>query len=221
MKTDDLEINWLGHSGFQIKKNKIIYIDPYNIQGEKEKADIILITHSHQDHCSFSDLKKIVKEGTIIVMTADCQSKVTRFDVSIRMEVIEPNQEMKIGEIKISATPAYNIDKQFHPKEEQWVGYLLKIGETTIYHAGDTDLINEMQKFTGYNQPNKKFIALLPIGGRFTMTAEEAAEAAKLIKPYLAIPMHWGSIIGSIEDANEFLELCKENGISAQILERV
>ena len=220
MKVNDLEIYWLGHSGFQIKRTKTIYIDPYNIQGEKEKADIILLTHSHQDHCNYQDLKKIIKEGTTIVMTADCQSKVTRFNVPIKMKIIEPNQEMTLGDLKISTIPAYNINKHFHPKEEQWLGYILKIGDTIIYHAGDTDFISEMQKLTGYNQPNKKFLALLPIGGRFTMGAEEASEAANLIKPHIAIPMHWGSIIGSMEDAKEFKELCEEKGITVEILEK-
>ncbi|PIO01484.1 Zn-dependent hydrolase, partial [Candidatus Pacearchaeota archaeon CG09_land_8_20_14_0_10_30_9] len=115
---------------------------------------------------------------------------------------------------------AYNIDKPFHPKEEGLVGYLIKINEVIIYHAGDTDLIPEMQKLTGYNQQDKKFIALLPVGGRFTMSAEEAFEAAKIIKPTIAIPIHWGSIIGSIKDAEEFKELCKTEGINVEILEK-
>ena len=89
-----------------------------------------------------------------------------------------------------------------------------------IYHAGDTDVIPEMQKLTGYKQQDKEFIALLPIGGRFTMSAEEAAEAAKIIKPTLAIPMHWGSLVGSEDDAKEFVELCEEENIKAVILEK-
>ncbi len=237
MKIDDLELKWLGHSGFLIQnstpsaypdksstkiftKGKIIYIDPYNIKDDSEKADLILITHSHYDHCSVADIKKIIKEGTKILMTADCQSKIARFDVPIKMEIIEPGQESVFGNVKISALPAYNIDKPFHAKEEGWVGYLIKINDVFIYHAGDTDVIPEMQKLTGYKQSDKKFIALLPVGGRFTMSAEEAAEATKLIKPSLAIPMHYGSIVGSEEDANEFIELCKEEGIDAKVLEK-
>ena len=220
MKVNGIELKWLGHSGFLIKNSKVIYIDPYGIKDGSEQADIILITHSHYDHCSLPDLGKIVKEGTRIVAPADCQSKITKFNVSIKIELIEPGQEIGIGDLKIFALPAYNIDKQFHAKDEQWVGYVLKFDGVVIYHSGDTDLIPEMQKLTGYKQQGKEFVALLPVGGRFTMTAEEAAAAAKIIKPTVAIPMHWGSIIGDKKDAEEFCELCKEEGINAEILEK-
>jgi L-ascorbate metabolism protein UlaG (beta-lactamase superfamily) len=215
-----VEIKWLGHAGFLIKNSRTIYIDPYNIREENEKADLILITHSHYDHCSVADIKKIVKENTRILMPADCQSKVARFDVPIKMEIIEPGQELDLGGIKIQAVHSYNVDKPFHPKDENWIGYLIKLNGTTIYHAGDSDIIEEMQKLTGFNQPGKEFIALLPVGGRFTMSAEEAVEAAKKIKPTLAIPMHYGSIIGDLRDAQEFVDLCNEEGIKAVILEK-
>ena len=220
MKLGNIELKWLGHSGFLIKNSKVIYVDPYQIKENSEKADLIFITHSHYDHCSVADMQKIVKEGTKIIMPADCQSKIARFEVPINMEIVEPNQEMELGEIKISTLPAYNVDKHFHPKDESWVGYLIKMNDVLIYHPGDTDMIPEMQKLTGYKQPGKEFIALLPVGGRFTMNAEEAAEAAKLIKPSIAIPMHYGSIIGSKDDAQEFKELCEENGIRVEILEK-
>ncbi|MFA6974248.1 MAG: MBL fold metallo-hydrolase, partial [Parcubacteria group bacterium] len=115
---------------------------------------------------------------------------------------------------------AYNIDKPFHPKSELWLGFLIKINGLLLYHAGDSDVIPEMQKLTGYNHPEKEFIALLPIGGRFTMSAEEAVEAAKIIKPSLAIPMHYGSIVGTEQDAIDFVQMCKEEGINAIILEK-
>ncbi len=217
MKIDGVEIKWLGHSGFLIKNSKIIYIDPYNIKDNSEKADLILITHSHYDHCSVADINKIIKEGTKIVITADCQSKITRFNIPIEMCVIEPGQELIYKGIKIFTLPSYNLDKPFHSKEEFWVGYLIKMNQFLIYHAGDTDVIPEMQKLTGYN---KKIIALLPVGGRFTMTAEEAVEAAKIIKPFIAIPMHYGSIVGNEEDAKEFKELCEEENINVKILEK-
>lgn len=220
MNLGEVEIKWLGHAGFLIRNHKTIYIDPFNIKENSEKADIILITHSHYDHCSVADIKNIIKEGTKIVLTADSQSKITRSEVPIDIQITEPNRELVLGEIKILAVPAYNIDKSFHPKEEGWVGYVIKMNNVLIYHAGDTDLIPEMQKLTGYNQPDKKLVALLPVGGRYTMNAEEAAEAAKLIKPMLAIPMHYGGIIGSKEDAEEFVRLCKEEGIDARILEK-
>ncbi len=219
MRVGNIEIRWLGHSGFLIRNSKVIYIDPYNIQ-ENEKADLILITHSHYDHCSIADMNKIIKEGTKIVIPASCQSKITKFKIPIEIEVVEPEQELVLGEVKINTLLAYNVDKPFHPKDESWVGYLIKMENSFIYHAGDTDVIPEMQKLTGYKQSGKNFIALLPIGGRFTMTAEEAVKAAKIIKPSLVIPMHYGSIVGTKEDAEEFAQLCKEEGINSEILEK-
>jgi len=220
MNIGEVEIRWLGHAGFLIKNHKVIYIDPFNIKENSEKADMILITHSHYDHCSVADMKNIIKEGTKIILTADSQSKITRSEIPIDIQIVEPNQELTFGDIKISTLPAYNIDKPFHPKEEGWVGYIIKMNDLVIYHAGDTDFIPEMQRLTGHKQPDKKFITLLPVGGRFTMTAEEAAEAAKLIKPLLAIPIHYGSIVGNMSDAEEFARLCMENGIGVKILDK-
>jgi L-ascorbate metabolism protein UlaG (beta-lactamase superfamily) len=220
MKIKDIELQWLGHSGFLIKNKKVIYIDPYKIKDGLEPADIILITHSHYDHCSYPDIGKIVKEGTRIVVSADCQSKITKSNVPIKIEIMEPGQELDLGEVKIYAFPAYNVDKHFHPKEEGWMGYVIKTAEVVIYHAGDTDIVPEMQKLTGYKQPGRDFVALLPVGGRFTMSAEEAAEAAKIIQPTIAVPMHWGAVVGGEDDAREFCELCKEAGINAEILEK-
>ena len=128
--------------------------------------------------------------------------------------------ELEIGNIKIYAMQSYNIDKHFHSKEEGWVGYVIKMNGVIIYHSGDTDVIPEMKNLTGYMQKGKEFIALLPVGGRYTMTAEEAASAANVIKPTLAIPMHWGSVVGSEDDAKEFVELCEQEGIKAEILKK-
>ncbi len=220
MEIDGIKISWLGHSSFLIRNSKVIYIDPYNLKDNLEKADIIFITHNHYDHCSIADLQKVVKEGTKIVMPADCQSKITKFSTLVHFEIVEPGMELALNDLKVSVVSAYNINKPFHPKEDQGLGYLIKINGLIIYHAGDTDVIPEMKSLTGHNQPNKKLIALLPVGGRFTMSAEEAAEAAKIIKPYLAIPMHFGSIIGDEKDAQEFKELCEEEGIKVEVLER-
>ena len=230
MKINDIELKWLGNAGFSIEyKNKssenskdslMIYIDPYKIKEGFRKADFIFITHGHYDHCSIEDINKIIKEDTKMIIPAECQSKITRFDFPIKMVIVEPERDFNLNGIKFVTLPAYNVDKSFHPKEAEGVGYLINFEDTIIYHAGDTDVIPEMQKLTGYKQQGKEFIALLPVGGRFTMTAEEAAEAADLIKPTLAIPMHYGSIIGSKEDAKEFKELCEEKNINVKILEK-
>lgn len=220
MKIGEIEIQWLGHASFRIKNSKVIYIDPYKIKEGSEKADLILLTHSHYDHCSSEDLKKIVKEGTRIFATADCQSKIARLKVPLKIQVVEPGEEFNLNCLELSVFPAYNLDKPFHSKEEGWVGYLIKFADCLIYHAGDSDLLPEMQKLTGYGGKSKEFVFLAPVGGKFTMNFEEAAEAAKLIKPTLAIPMHYGTIVGGEEDARDFVELCEEEGIRAKILER-
>jgi len=220
MKINNADIEWLGHSAVKIKIiGKTIYIDPYQINSS-EKADIILITHSHYDHCSQPDMEKIAKDGTIIMCTADCQSKIARISKKIKLEPVEPGMEIAIDALKIKTIEAYNLSKKFHPKNEYWVGYIIQADSTAIYHAGDTDQIKEMEKLTGYSKKGNFFIAFLPVGGTYTMNAEEAAEAASVIKPSLAIPMHYGSVIGSKADAEKFVKLCKEKGIKAQILEK-
>jgi len=221
MKLGNSEIIWLGHSGFKIKLNeKIIYIDPFQIsENEKEKADIILITHSHYDHFSQQDLDKIIRDGTTLICTPDSQSKATRLNAKLNLMLAEPGREFNI-DIKIKTIEAYNEKKQFHPKSEYWVGYLIQSNGLVIYHAGDTDKIKEMEKLTGYAKKDNQFIILLPVGGNFTMNSEEAAEAASLIKPTLAIPMHYGTIVGSRTDAENFVKFCEEKGTKAEILEK-
>lgn len=217
MKIGEVELKWLGHSSFLVKDSKTIYIDPYNIP-ESEKADIILITHDHYDHCSLADISKIVKPKTIILITAECQSKITKLD-NVEMQIVEAGDEIRLGDIKVEVVPAYNIGKEFHQKGD-CVGFVVKMDNVIVYHAGDTDLIPEMEKLTGYGKQGNQFIAILPVGGTYTMTAEEAAKAASIIKPSLAIPMHYGSIVGSKEDTYKFAELCKQEGIDAEVLEK-
>jgi L-ascorbate metabolism protein UlaG (beta-lactamase superfamily) len=222
MNLGKITLKWLGHASFMIKSSddKVIYIDPYSLNStDLEKADLILITHSHPDHCSLDDINKIVKPNTRIVITADCQSKIVRVNVPIKIEIIEPGKEFDFGNIRISAVPAYNIDKPFHPKDEGWVGYVIKVDDVVIYHAGDTDAIPEMQKLTGHKKQGTEFVALIPIGGKYTMNPEEALEAVKMIKPNLVIPMHYGSLIGAKTDAEDFVKLCEEEGINAKIID--
>lgn len=220
-KFNGVELEWLGHSSFRIKyAGKVIYIDPYQINSE-EKADFIFITHSHYDHCSIADITNISKDGTTIICPPDCQSSITKVQKKINMQLIEPEDKIRISGIKIDAIPSYNNTKPFHPKSEGWVGYILSIENISIYHAGDTDLIKEMEKLTGYAKQGNKFIALLPIGGKVTMNIDEAIEAAKRINADIVIPMHYGSISGSKEDGKKFVELCKSNGINAEVLERI
>lgn len=223
MQIKDINLQFLGHSGFHItcKDGKIIAIDPYNISGNIEKADLILITHSHYDHCSIKDIEKLTKEGTTIVVTADAQSKINKIQ-NIEMQIIEPGDELDLKNIKIEAIPAYNVDKEFHPKREGWLGYLIKLDEVIIYHAGDSDKIPEMQNLTGYGKRGNEFITLLPVSGKYVMDADEASEVASMISPGLAIPMHYGAgVAGELEDAERFITLCKKLGVRAEILEKI
>jgi L-ascorbate metabolism protein UlaG (beta-lactamase superfamily) len=219
MKIGNIEVLWTGHAGFIVKNDKVIYIDPYQLSKNEPKADIILITHSHHDHCSIADIQKIIKGDTAIVVPPDAQSKITKLE-NADMQVMIPGDSIEVRGVKIQAVPAYNKTKQFHPKNEEWNGYVLRLGKVIIYHAGDTDFIPEMQKLSGFGKHGNEFIACLPVGGNFTMDADEAAQAASAIKPTIAIPMHYGSIAGTRADAERFVQLCSDKGIDAKILEK-
>jgi len=190
------KIYWLGHDGFRIETAKIIYIDPYQISGGPA-ADIILISHEHFDHCSPEDVEKIQKQDTVIVTEKD-SSKKLKGDI----RVVKPGDRVEIGDIKIEAVPAYNTDKDFHPKKNQWLGFILEVEGIRIYHAGDTDHIPEMKNFN-------VDIALLPVSGTYVMTADQAVEAALDINPKIAIPMHYGAIVGDRSDAERFRDALK------------
>lgn len=198
---DNANLYWLSHAGFKIKTgNKIIYIDPYEIN-DTETADIVLITHAHYDHCSIRDLQKIVKNNTTVLAPADCTSKFAG-NISGKMQLVSPNKKFSVQGLDIETVPSYNINKKFHPKENNWVGYIINVSGTRIYHAGDTDLIPEMSLI-------KADVALLPIGGTYTMNLKEAANACEKINPKIAIPMHYGKIVGTSNDAVEFKKSAK------------
>ena len=223
MNIDGLNIDFLGHSGFLIeeKGGKRIAIDPYILSSNVGKADIILITHSHYDHCSIKDIAQIAQPGTRIVIPPDAQSKITRIE-EVDMQILEMGDEITLGEIKIEGFPAYNIGKNFHPKNEGWLGYVIKLEKSVIYHSGDSDHIPEMQKLTGYGKHGGNFIVLLPVSGTYVMTAEEAAEVAVMLKPTCAIPMHYGAgVAGTREDAERFVQLFLASDVRAEILEKI
>jgi L-ascorbate metabolism protein UlaG (beta-lactamase superfamily) len=221
MEVSGVRIDYTGHSGFVLTSEEgvRIAIDPYNLSDDIERVDFVLITHSHYDHCSIKD----IKPGATIVVTADAQSKITRIE-KVNMQIIEKGDELSFNEdkIKIEATAAYNIDKEFHPKSEGWIGYLIKIDNVIIYHSGDSDKIPEIEKLSGYGKHGNQFVALLPVSGEFCMTSEEAAEVAKMLHVDLAIPMHYGAgVAGTLDDAKKFVSLCKEDGIASEILDKI
>ncbi|MFH1590919.1 MAG: MBL fold metallo-hydrolase [archaeon] len=190
------KVMWLGHDGFVITGEKRIYIDPYNIPEGMDPADIILITHEHYDHCSIKDIMSIADSHTDILVTPDCQSKLSDFPGNVTL--VEPNKDYNPQGIKVRSVRAYNTDKRFHPKDNDWVGYIIEMDGRRIYHAGDTDLIPEMDHIHNID------IALLPVSGTFVMNPVEAAKAASMIKPRLAVPMHWGEVVGNVSDAEAF-----------------
>lgn len=222
MEIKDVKIDFLGHAGFLINgAGKRIVIDPYGISDNLEKVDYILITHSHYDHCSIKDITKLAKLGTVLIIPPDAQSKITRIE-GVQMQIVEVGDELTFGNFKIEALPAYNIEKNFHPKSEGWLGYVVKFANIIIYHAGDTDKIPEMQKLTGYGKQGNEFISLLPVSGTYVMTSDEAAEAASLLNPTIAIPMHYGAgVVGTLEDAQRFVKICGDLGVHAQILDKI
>jgi L-ascorbate metabolism protein UlaG (beta-lactamase superfamily) len=199
----DTKITWLGHDGFKIEEDsKTLVVDPFKLSHDA-KADYVLVSHEHYDHCSAEDLKRVVKPDTVVVAPPACKEEVAKAKPK-EMRAIKPGETVKLGEFEVRAVPAYNVNKfrepgkPFHPKSDGKVGYVVKTrGGTTIYPAGDTDSIPEMEDL-------KPDIALLPVSGTYVMTSDEAVEAASRIKPKVAIPMHFGTIVGSKADADNF-----------------
>lgn len=194
-------IEVLYHSSIKIKKGITIYIDPYGIEKNLKDADFIFITHEHYDHFSIEDMKKVIKEDTVIVSVPNVinESKILQKSDDKRIAV-KPNETYEFKNIKFETTVAYNKAKLFHQKEKEWVGYIITIGGTRIYIAGDTDNLEELESI-------KCDVALVPIGGMYTMNYEEAANLINSIKPKYAIPTHYGAIVGEKADAIEFKKL--------------
>ena len=184
-------VKWLGHASFKVTGEKIIYFDPYEITGGPQ-ADLICISHEHFDHCSPEDVARIQGPDTVIVTEKDSARKLTG-DV----RVLKPGQTLTLDEITVQAVPSYNTDKAFHPKANNWLGFIVEVEGVRVYHAGDSDFIPEMKGFD-------VDIAFLPVSGTYVMTAEQAVEAALAINPKLAIPMHYGAIVGNEQDALSF-----------------
>jgi L-ascorbate metabolism protein UlaG (beta-lactamase superfamily) len=209
-----VKITWLGHDGFRIQEgSESLVVDPFKLDHEA-RADYLLISHEHYDHCNADDIRKVLKPNTTVVAIPACKQELEKAGVQ-NLHTIKPGESLKIGEYEVRAVPAYNTNKfkepgrPFHPKSDGKVGYVIKTKSgTTIYHTGDTDLIPEMDNL-------KPDIALLPVSGTYVMTAEEALQAADRIKPKLVIPMHWGTIVGSKNDA----EYVKKNAkVQVEIL---
>ena len=191
----------LYHSSIRISKNKAIYIDPFKIDKDYNDADIVFITHDHFDHYSEEDIDKVINENTTIIIPKELLTKILRKGINKNAVItVESNKEYMVQGIKFETIPAYNTNKTFHPKENDWVGYIIIINGIRYYIAGDTDITEE-------NKQVKCDVAFVPVGGTYTMDFKEAASLINEIKPKIAIPIHYGSVVGTEQDAIDFIKL--------------
>ena len=206
-----MTIEWLGHAAFRIKTHsgRVIYLDPYQIKDGEEKADIIVSSHSHPDHFSGSDIKKLMGEDTVVLGPESISSSLKKFDG----QPIRLGDSFDYKDLSIKLIPSYNIKKANHPKANGWAGTIVSSGGKSVYHAGDTERIPEMKELAEKNIT----VALIPCGGTYTMDFDEATDSAVDIQPEIAVPMHnWG------KDLNEFKDLLnkKDSNIRIEILEK-
>ncbi len=207
-------IFWIGHASFYIKTNAgNVFIDPFKVNDTfSEKADLVLVTHDHFDHHSASDIGKVRKPDTKFIAANNCLKGERNL-----IAVAKPGSSIDFKGVKVTAVPAYNLRDErlkFHPKSENWVGYIIETGGRRIYHAGDTDLIPEMGSLENID------VALLPCGGTYTMSLDEAAKAADRIKPRTVVPMHYKMLLGK-EKSEELESNAKSLIGNARIMKEV
>lgn len=204
-------LHWLGHSSFRWDGSKTIYFDPWKLSKDAKKSDIICVSHEHFDHMSKPDIALINTKETVIVTCQACAKEIKASEVGAREVIaITPGDLLDLPGVKIRAVASYNTDKEFHRKPEKKLGFVVTMDGLSVYHAGDTDRIPEMDGL-------KPGVALLPVSGTYVMTAEEAVDAALAIGPKIAVPMHYGDIVGSASDAKRF-EAALRGKIEVQIL---
>ncbi|NHI95000.1 MAG: MBL fold metallo-hydrolase [Candidatus Lokiarchaeota archaeon] len=197
------KITWITHACFKIKSDsgKIIYIDPYKM-GDDEPADIILASHDHYDHADKKSIKNVITNKSVLICPKTCTSGLSKFNAM----GMGPGDSKEINGIKIQSIRSYTPNKNFHPKKNDWLGYIIEVDGKRIYHAGDTDIIPEMNEISNID------VALLPVGDTYTMGFEDAAEACAIINPKICVPMHdWD------KDLNEFERLVKEKAPNVKV----
>lgn len=207
MNVKNIEINT--QSSIRIKLNKVIYFDPFKIEEFKNDADIIFITHNHYDHMDLESIEKVKNDNTIVVAPLSMEEVIRNIKFKDYI-FLSPNDEINIENIHIKAVPAYNLEKPFHPRTNNWLGYIITYNNISYYIAGDTDKTKEVESV-------KCDIALIPIGGHFTMNVDEATELINIIKPKLVIPTHYGTIIGDPSDG----ETLKANLQGIEVIEKL
>jgi L-ascorbate metabolism protein UlaG (beta-lactamase superfamily) len=193
-------VTWFKQSGFRIQDGEtVIYIDPYQLTNAAHDADLILVSHSHSDHCDSASVTKIVKDGS--VLATEPESEAALRSVISNIVIFAPGETITAAGIAVEGVRSYNLTKTNHPKSKNYLGFILTLHDgRRIYHAGDTDKIPEMDNI-------RCDVALLPCGGTFSMDASQAAEAAQVIQPKIVVPMHYGSAVGSVKDAQKLQNL--------------
>ena len=209
MNISNIEINT--QSSIKLTLDKIIYFDPYKIEDNKHDADIIFITHNHYDHMDNESIEKVKSENTIIVAPKSMEEIIKNIEFRDYI-FLNPGDDINIDNINVKAIPAYNIEKTFHPRENNWLGYIVTYNNISYYVAGDTDKTEDNEKI-------KCDIALIPIGGHFTMDVFEASELIRIINPSIVIPIHYGSIIGDILDGKKLADILSDTNI--EVIEKL
>lgn len=202
MDTSFISINTHSSIRLETKRGTVIYVDPYGFETEPHDADMILITHTHFDHFSPDDIARVRMPRTVFVLPATAM--LTFIDAGFIGEeaafLVPYEHAMPLPGIEIETVPAYNLNKRFHPEDEAWMGYVVEIDDLRVYIAGDTDDLPE-------NHDIACDVALVPVGGTYTMDAREAAAFVNALKPAVAIPEHYGTVAGSADDGKAFAEL--------------
>lgn len=207
----EITLRRFSHAAFKISGGgKVVYIDPFRITQALHDGDIIICTHDHYDHCSPEDIRRVAKPGAVVIASVNCEKKVK--GLGFEYKLLRPGDAVTVHGIEVRAFPAYNVGKHFHTRDYQGIGVLVKHKGVTVYHAGDTDLIPEMEQLRGQVD-----IALLPVSGVYVMDAAEAAKAALVIQPKVAVPMHYGEIVGSERDAEAFRRML-EGRVRVEVL---
>ena len=193
-----MKIKVFNQAAIKIESTKNIYFDPYQIKEEFHDADYIFITHDHYDHYDEESIKNIMKSETMIVVPECLKERVSKLTTNYFL--VSPNEKYNLADLSFETTFSYNIDKPFHPKEKGYVGYKIKLEDKHLYIMGDTDYLEENLHMTCD-------ICFIPIGGTYTMDVQEAAAYINELKPELAIPIHYGSIVGDLSLSKQFIEL--------------
>ena len=191
-------ITWFDHASFMLQGERRVYIDPWELPEGAPPADIVLVSHPHYDHCSPADLARVAGLDTVVVTTADAAPQLEGY----QQVILAPGAEATVKGVRIEGVAAYNLNKPFHPEDKRWLGFVVTLGGRRIYYAGDTDATEEMAGV-------RADVALVPVGGKYTMEAEQAAAAVDEIRPAVAVPYHWGKIVGSKDSALLFETLCR------------